>query len=201
MISISGQDSYGYVLGQYCFFLVHLHGRIFFWTGAVFSKMNFISLDDVSSGDSFSSSDRFLFSNASNTSIGIPTGFPGLTVLLSWLFSRYQYHFPVEGMILITAMLMRPVAYFHYLIRTGNKFNLIALVINDFQKHWLFRKIRLAWNQAMAMHHIYTELDHGSFEAPILVYSSEHRWWKWHISPGDHSQRWFRTIRLLQRIC
>ena len=123
------QDNISFVLGMYFFFLVHLHGRIFFWTGVIFSKLNLISLDDAS--DSFSSSDIFLFSNASDKSIGIPTGFPGLTVLLSWLCTRYQYHFPFEGIFLVSAMLMRPMAYFYSLIRTGNKFKWIAVLKND----------------------------------------------------------------------
>ena len=114
------------MLGMYTFFLVHSHGRIFFWTGVVFSKMNLISADDISD-NRFSSSDRFLYSNATEKSIGIPTGFPGLTVVLSWLCTRYQYHFPMEGIFLLSAMLLRPVAYFYSLIRKGNKSNTIAL--------------------------------------------------------------------------
>ena len=116
------------MLGHYMVFLVHFHDRIFFWTGVIFSKMNLISLDDAN-GYSFSSSDLFLFSNTSDKNIGIPTGFPGLTVLLSWLCPRYQYHFPMEGIFLFSAMLMRPMAYFYSFIRTGNKLNLIVILM------------------------------------------------------------------------
>ena len=117
-------DNYSILLGQYTFFLTHLHGRSFFLTGVFFSKMCLIRFDDAS--DSFSTSDRFYFSNASDTSIGIPNGIPGITVLLSWLCPRYQYLFPVGGIILCSAMLMR---HFYFLIRPGNNNNLIALLI------------------------------------------------------------------------
>ena len=115
------------MMAQYCFFLAHLHGRIFFWTGAIFAKWNLISLEN--STEDISTFDQFLFLNTSNKTIGIPTGFPGLTSLLSWLCSRYQYYFPVEGAFLISAMLMRPVAYFYSLIEKGDKFSLIALLV------------------------------------------------------------------------
>ena len=115
-------------MAQYCFFLAHLHGRIFFWTGAIFAKWNLISLEN--STEDISTFDQFLFLNTSNKTIGIPTGFPGLTSLLSWLCSRYQYYFPVEGAFLISAMLMRPVAYFYSLIEKGDKDE----DINDYRK-------------------------------------------------------------------
>ena len=125
---LSPQDNYSYMLGHYMVFLVHFHDRVFFWTGAIYSKMNFINLD-AASGDRFSSSDLLLFSNASDKNIGIPTGFPGLTALLSWICPRYQYHFPMEGIFLFSAMLMRPMAYFYSLIQTGNKLNLITVLM------------------------------------------------------------------------
>ena len=128
MIATFSQDNYSYMLGHYMVFLVHFHDRVFFWTGAIYSKMNFINLD-AASGDRFSSSDLLLFSNASDKNIGIPTGFPGLTALLSWICPRYQYHFPMEGIFLFSAMLMRPMAYFYSLIRTGNKLILITVLM------------------------------------------------------------------------
>ena len=117
--SLIENDNYSSVLGQYMFFVENFHGRSFFWTGAFFSKrckMNVISQD---AADNLSTSDHILFS--SDKTIGIPTGVPGITVLLSWLCPRYQYHFLLELIFLNSAILMRPMAYFYSYIRTGNK--------------------------------------------------------------------------------
>ena len=89
--------------------------------------MNVISQD---AADNLSSSDYLFFSNASDKTIGIPTGVPGITVLLSWLCPRYQYHFLLELIFLNSAILMRPMAYFYSHIRTGNKYDFIGLHIN-----------------------------------------------------------------------
>ena len=167
-------DNYSILLGQYTFFLTHLHGRSFFLTGVFFSKMCLIRFDDAS--DSFSTSDRFYFSNASDTSIGIPNGIPGITVLLSWLCPRYQYHFPIEGIFLCSAVLIGQIANFFFLIRTGNNNNLIALLI--ILDTIFFRKSENSWNQAMAIHHDNNEYDRNSFETSILVGWSMHHWWK-----------------------
>ena len=43
IINISVQDNYSTVLSQYIFFIAHIHGRSFFWTGVFFSKLNLIS--------------------------------------------------------------------------------------------------------------------------------------------------------------
>ena len=87
--------------------------------------MNVISQD---AAGNLSTSDNFLFS--SDKTIGIPTGVPGITVLLSWLCPRYQYHFLLELIFLNSALLMRPMAYFYSHLRTGNKYDLIDLHIN-----------------------------------------------------------------------
>ena len=113
------------MLGMYIWFMTYLVGCLFLWTGVIFSKMNLTSSELISGNptESLSPSDVFLFSSSSDKEIGIPTEFPGLTVLLSWLCPRYKYYFPLEGILLLSARLMRPVAYIYSLRRPGEKLN------------------------------------------------------------------------------
>ena len=137
IINISGQDNYSTVLSQYIFFIGHIHGRSFFWTGAFFSKFNLISQD---ARESLSTSNEYqcLFSNESDKTIGIPTGIPGITFLVAWLCPRYQYYFLLELIFLNSSILIKHAVYFYSLMRPGDKtrsmFWTIIHVVFLFQK-------------------------------------------------------------------
>ena len=95
------------MLGHYFFFLTHVHGNIYFWIGAIFAKFNGIGIEN----------DR--------ESIHC---FLGINILLIWLAIKHQYYFPFEAFAIVSAKLLRSMAYFYSLLCPGESLNMLNLL-------------------------------------------------------------------------
>ena len=100
------------MLGHYVAFITLINGLASFCIGAIGTKLNRTCLKH---------------SNDILRNLYQTTGIPGMVPLL-WISVKYQYHIPLELLILAFAMLMRPMTYFYVLICSGNRFNLAELV-------------------------------------------------------------------------
>ena len=113
------------MLGHYIFYLHLLVYYTFLNGGAFLVKWNKIGFE-LSIDLGFESDN-----DTNMLPIGlydIPETLTELFILLSWLCTKYEYHFPLELLIFVSLYLITAMAYFYTLLRPGNKFYLANLV-------------------------------------------------------------------------
>ena len=119
----SGGNNYGIMLGHYATYLSLLFFCTTYIGGAIFIKWSKRSLEN--------DDDTIMLYTwyGHDTYHNISRGSQDLGILLSWLCTKYQYHFPLELLIFVSALLIRPMAYFYTFLRPGNQFLLAKLIL------------------------------------------------------------------------
>ena len=91
--SVSTDDNYGMMLGHYCLFLTVVNKWVGFYVCILFAKLKGIKTGHVG-----------------NRLDGAPA------LLLTWLWTKYQCHYPLELSIHAFALLILPIGHFYNLI-------------------------------------------------------------------------------------
>ena len=110
------------MLGHYATYLSFLFYCTIYIGGSIFIKWSKRSLEN--------DDDTIMLYTwyGHDTYHNISRGSQDLGILLSWLCTKYQYHFPLELLIFVSALLIRPMAYFYTFLRPGNQFHLAKLI-------------------------------------------------------------------------
>ena len=90
-------DNHGFMLGHYFFFLKFLSDNLTAYIGVIYAKWNNLEITEPSG---------YRFDTAP-------------TLLMAWLCTKYQCHFPMELLMFATSRLIIPISAVHRLVRTG----------------------------------------------------------------------------------
>ena len=85
------------MLGHYFFFLKFLSDNLTAYIGVIYAKWNNLEITEPSG---------YRFDTAP-------------TLLMAWLCTKYQCHFPMELLMFATSRLIIPISAVHRLVRTG----------------------------------------------------------------------------------
>ena len=108
ILSVLGDNS-GIMLGHYLLFLMELKDCLLIYIGIILAKWKIIMVPECTAGHSFNDF---------------------LTLLMAWLCTKYQFHFPLGLLIYACARLLMPMSNFYRLLKTGKKTLNLSLYVN-----------------------------------------------------------------------